>query len=157
VGRKRDHNEDAYLVDTPLGLFVVADGMGGHLGGDRASRLAVEVVRREISTHTGALDPAEWAKQRTMPIPVLPAEPPDRESAVPQPISEERTSPVSSGSAPVPTMLRQATRSASTAIFEVAQTDALLAGMGTTLTTLYVARDMATLAHVGDSRVYRFR
>lgn len=41
VGRRRDHNEDSYVVDAPY--FVVADGMGGHLAGDRASDA---VVRR---------------------------------------------------------------------------------------------------------------
>lgn len=41
VGRRRDHNEDSYIVDAPY--FVVADGMGGHLAGDRASDA---VVRR---------------------------------------------------------------------------------------------------------------
>lgn len=48
VGRRRDHNEDALLVDEGLGLFVVADGMGGHAGGGTASRLAVETIRRAI-------------------------------------------------------------------------------------------------------------
>ena len=48
VGRKRERNEDSFLVDEALGLFVVADGMGGHAGGDVASRLAVETVARTV-------------------------------------------------------------------------------------------------------------
>src|SRR5258706_5437568 len=45
VGRRRDHNEDAYLVDTPLQLFVVADGMGGHACGEIASGVASQAFR----------------------------------------------------------------------------------------------------------------
>lgn len=48
VGLKRDHNEDSFLCNNALGLFAVADGMGGHLGGERASRMAVEILEREI-------------------------------------------------------------------------------------------------------------
>jgi PPM family protein phosphatase len=48
VGRKRNHNEDSYLVDEELQLFVVADGMGGHAGGGTASRIAVETIDREM-------------------------------------------------------------------------------------------------------------
>jgi len=48
VGRRRDHNEDAFLVDADLGLFVVADGMGGHAGGGTASALAVETIRARM-------------------------------------------------------------------------------------------------------------
>src|SRR3954470_4747201 len=48
VGRKRDHNEDSFLCNDELRLYAVADGMGGHLGGERASRMAVEIVEREM-------------------------------------------------------------------------------------------------------------
>src|SRR5438105_15878067 len=49
VGRKRDHNEDSFLCNNELGLYAVADGMGGHLGGERASRMAVELLEQEIT------------------------------------------------------------------------------------------------------------
>ncbi len=48
VGRKRSHNEDSYLIDEELQLFVVADGMGGHAGGGTASRIAVETIDKEL-------------------------------------------------------------------------------------------------------------
>jgi PPM family protein phosphatase len=48
VGRKRKQNEDAYLVDDALGLYVVADGMGGHDAGEVASAQAVKSVREAL-------------------------------------------------------------------------------------------------------------
>ena len=48
VGMRRDHNEDSYLVDDDQQLYVVADGMGGHLGGEMASMLAVTTIQETI-------------------------------------------------------------------------------------------------------------
>ena len=42
TGRQRDHNEDSFLADETEGLWVVADGMGGHVAGEVASSLALE-------------------------------------------------------------------------------------------------------------------
>lgn len=44
VGRKRKKNEDSFLLSDELGLYMVADGMGGHSGGEFASRMAIETV-----------------------------------------------------------------------------------------------------------------
>jgi protein phosphatase len=50
---RRPTNEDALLIDLDAGLFVVADGMGGHNAGEVASGLAVEAVGRVVRTATG--------------------------------------------------------------------------------------------------------
>ena len=63
VGRKRQHNEDAMLVDPALGLYIVADGMGGHAAGEVASARAVEVVRQHITANRGILK--DLAKEAT--------------------------------------------------------------------------------------------
>ncbi len=48
VGRRRKLNEDNFLIDEKLGLFIVADGMGGHDAGEVASKLAIETIFNHI-------------------------------------------------------------------------------------------------------------
>jgi len=45
IGKKRSGNEDAFFVDDDLKLYVVADGMGGHLAGEVASALVIDTMR----------------------------------------------------------------------------------------------------------------
>jgi serine/threonine protein phosphatase PrpC len=56
VGRKRTHNEDNFLVDQKLSLFVVADGMGGHASGEIASQIAVAEIRSAVDSRRDILD-----------------------------------------------------------------------------------------------------
>lgn len=112
TGRKRSANEDFYAVVEKLGLFVVADGLGGHVAGRRASELGVGAFVESVSGDPDAA-PAE--------------------------------------------VLRRAFTRANDLIREVAEGDAQLRGMGTTLAALWLRGSEAVLAHAGDSRLYLLR
>jgi serine/threonine protein phosphatase PrpC len=57
LGRKRASNEDAFFVDDELGLYIVADGMGGHAAGEVASREAVDTLYGMVKRGIGDLQP----------------------------------------------------------------------------------------------------
>ncbi len=62
-GLRRHHNEDAFLVREDLGLFVVADGMGGHAAGEVAAGLAVSEIERVVESTRDAAEttwPEGW-------------------------------------------------------------------------------------------------
>jgi len=131
VGLKRDHNEDSFLCNDGIGLYAVADGMGGHLGGERASSMAVEILEREIDRGVamGVTDTSD----------------------------DLPTNPSGNGVHPIAGALRQAVTEATKAIWENAQREPECQGMGTTLTGMLFHGGKASIVHVGDSRAYLYR
>jgi len=55
LGRKRRTNEDAFFMDDELGLYIVADGMGGHAAGEVASREAIDTLYGMVKRGIGKL------------------------------------------------------------------------------------------------------
>jgi protein phosphatase len=123
-GLRRSGNEDSYCTRADLGLFVVADGMGGHAAGEVASRVAVETIQTFITETAGA------DKNRTWPFPFEPQ------------ISLEGN------------RLKAAFRLANRQIANAMADSADLRGMATTASAVLAGPHSACVAHVGDSRVY---
>jgi protein phosphatase len=123
-GLRRSSNEDSYCTRSDLGLFVVADGMGGHAAGEVASRLAVDTIQTFISETAGA------DKNRTWPFPFEPQ------------ISLEGN------------RLKAGFRLANRQIANAMADSSDLRGMATTASAVLAGAHNVCVAHVGDSRVY---
>ncbi|MCU0302846.1 MAG: Stp1/IreP family PP2C-type Ser/Thr phosphatase [Thermoanaerobaculales bacterium] len=68
VGRKRQLNEDVFVVDEEIGVYLVADGMGGHAAGEVASRLAADEILSAFSGRTSLTQetwPEHWDMTRS--------------------------------------------------------------------------------------------
>jgi protein phosphatase len=162
-GRKRERNEDSYLVDPEMGILAVADGMGGHQGGATASRMAVEMLAKELLEARGDFD-AAIRKQKELSVRVT-----EEMAAVDETTGDlAPTIPVRSEEALVPggaavifspalELMRGIVRKASSSIFEASWQRPELRGMGTTLTAMLIHAGKAHLVHAGDSRCYMFR
>lgn len=126
-GPVREHNEDSFVVDIETGLFLVADGMGGHASGEIASAIAADTVQEVL---LGGINPDETRLERDMSM--------DEEEEL-----RER--------------LRYSMNQASIRIRKAALANPVHTGMGTTLVVLLIEDDEAHIGHVGDSRLYLYR
>lgn len=108
---KRPVNEDSFLDLRDLGLFAVADGVGGAQAGDVASQMAMEILSEAFANRRENTDAEE--------------------------------------------IMRIAIESANQAIHQMSSEIPQLSSMATTIAAIHVNDNIATVAHVGDSRVYR--
>lgn len=116
-GLVRSNNQDSVFVkqySDKCGLFVVADGMGGHRGGKTASSYAVEIIGKTLDEQI-------------------------RNNLTPNEIKK---------------LMITSVEKANTFIFDKANSDAELNGMGTTVVCMYITDNMLYTASVGDSRGY---
>lgn len=166
TGQKREKNEDSFLVADDLSLFAVADGMGGHRGGARASSLALEVLHREVGAAISDLSAAaerlnELAKARWNDA--RDEEEGCRETEeITQSTVDATADMVEAGEEldalpPATAVMRLAARKASSEVFREASRNPSLSGMGTTLTAMFCEAGRMHLVHAGDSRAYLFR
>lgn len=65
VGVVRSGNEDSFLLDCAKGMFIVADGMGGHAAGEVASEMAVQIIAKELGTLRGLPDGEAAGRMRS--------------------------------------------------------------------------------------------
>jgi PPM family protein phosphatase len=124
-GRVRDHNEDCIEARAEIGLYVLADGMGGYNAGEVASGMATSLIADGLqeSWRPGEVDRMGREEAKAL----------------------------------AQRLIGEQIARANTAIFTTSQNNPECAGMGTTLVVCLFYDNFVTVAHIGDSRLYRLR
>ena len=120
VGLLRDHNEDAIGCDENIGLAVLADGMGGHRGGEIVSTILEYILDKSKSIKPGETDDETGYSAESI-------------------------------------IVHQAVSQANQNVHTSSEANAQYRGMGTTVVVVLFYDNRFTVAHVGDSRLYRLR
>ena len=134
VGLVREGNEDALLIQPSDGLYVVADGMGGHNCGEVASQFAVEAIAAFFNSAELTIRVKKAYAQM--------------KKASPQGMRDVSHHGL---------RLRKAVESANVSVYRLSQQHEALRDMGTTVVACSVVGSRLYVANVGDSRLYRFR
>ena len=124
-GRVRDHNEDCIESRPDIGLYVLADGMGGYNAGEVASGMATSLISDGLQEVWNPHDVERMARDEA------------------KALSDK--------------LIKEQVARANTAIFTTSQNNPECAGMGTTLVVCLFYDNFLTVAHIGDSRLYRLR
>jgi protein phosphatase len=127
VGKRRKVNQDAFLADDELGLYIVADGMGGHAAGEVAAWETVEAVHDMVVSGRKTID-------------LFVVDPDANET-----------------SRELCRLLDSAVQSATYMVFGMAEQSPDYHGMGTTISALLIVGNHAVTAQVGDTRIYCIR
>jgi serine/threonine protein phosphatase PrpC len=125
TGSVRDHNEDAIVYDDDIALAILADGMGGHRGGEMASAITVSTVLEEITDKVKNLTVGETDND--------------------------------TGYSAESLIVHEAINLANKNVHDSSESNAQYRGMGTTIVVVLFYDNRFTVAHVGDSRLYRLR
>jgi len=124
-GRVRDHNEDCIESRPDIGLYVLADGMGGYNAGEVASGMATSLISDGLQETWNPRDAERLGRDQAK-------------------AETER-------------LIAEQIARANNAIFTTSQNNPECAGMGTTLVVTLFFDNFMTVAHIGDSRLYRLR
>ncbi|HHJ35532.1 MAG TPA: Stp1/IreP family PP2C-type Ser/Thr phosphatase [Gammaproteobacteria bacterium] len=125
IGSVRDHNEDAIGCDENIALAVLADGMGGHRGGEMASAITVSTILEFILDKAKDINTGE---------------------------TDDET-----GYSAESLMIHEAITLANKNVHDSSEANAQYRGMGTTVVVVMFYDNRFSVAHVGDSRLYRYR
>jgi serine/threonine protein phosphatase PrpC len=125
TGKVREHNEDTIGCDEDIGLFVLADGMGGYNAGEVASGIAVKTIVNLVREAVERQDLDGGDKETGLTRPSI--------------------------------ILRDAIFRANKIIHQTSKTQPQCEGMGTTIVSCFFYDNKVSIAHVGDSRLYRLR
>jgi len=169
VGQQREQNEDnacALVAENgEVGLFIVADGMGGYQAGEVASRIAVEKIRDALKNYlipvydqpTVRLTPI--SEQETIRLNTM--TPADEATVQLNPTrgskGKTRKLPETASARSMEEHLKAALRQANRAILSYGEEQAGARGLGCTVTMALVYNGQAHVANIGDSRTYLLR